>query len=211
MKQLLVFLLIAFGVTTVSSQVLTSAMGASPEEIVKRFVKLDVGGERVTPEGWQKADALFIQPSKPPTDFKIVVMASDYAVSEDPLAGKPGEVFLGYEELGEVGSSLRFELAPSRVETKIFESYVAVQIAKPPKARGIAQENSSLEWRIQGAQPQLIHMTAPGAVRYLTRMKNETKDPAMKANAKKAIANFEEIFLTEKNEEISYLCLSDWM
>ena len=54
-------------------------------------------------------------------------------------------------------------------------------------------------------------MTAPGAVRYLTRMKNETKDPAMKANAKKAIANFEEIFLTEKNEEISYLCLSDWM
>ena len=139
MKQLLVFLLIAFGVTTVSSQVLTSAMGASPEEIVKRFVKLDVGGERVTPEGWQKADALFIQPSKPPTDFKIVVMASDYAVSEDPLAGKPGEVFPGYEELGEVGSSLRFELAPSRVETKIFESYVAVQIAKPPKARGIAR------------------------------------------------------------------------
>ena len=160
-------------------------------EIVKRFVKMDVDGTRVTPEGWQKADALFTQPSKPPADFKIVVMAFDYAVSNDPLAGKPGEVFLGYEELGEVGSSLRFKLAPSRVETRTFARYVAVQIAAPatsPKTGVIAQQNSSLVWRIQGAQPSLMHMTAPSTVRYLTNIKNETKDPAMKANAEKAIA-----------------------
>jgi hypothetical protein len=189
---LLVFLLIAFGVIAVSSQALTSSrVGKSPEETVKLFVKMDSDGARVTPEGWQKADALFTRPSKLPTDFKIVVMASDYAVSDDPLAGKPGEIFLGYEELGELGPSLRFKLAPSRVETKTFESYIAVQIAAPaksPKAGVVAQENSSLKWRIQGTQPSLMHMTAPAAVRYLTRMKNETKDPAMKANAEKAIA-----------------------
>jgi hypothetical protein len=166
------------------------ASASSPKDVVEQFVKMDVGGARLTPQGWHDADALFVKASEPSQPAVLVVIGRRYAVSEATEKGATGESYFGYEEIGRIGaSSLHF--AYSRVEWYSFEKYKVV--ANSHRASGTDKENtqkldSPSEWKIDGVQPAETYVTADVAIRYVTQMRDNATDPAVRKNADQALA-----------------------
>jgi len=149
----------------------------SPKDVVEQFVKMDVEGARLTPEGWHEADALFVKPSEPPQPKVLVVIAWRYAVSEAPDKGDKTQFLMGYEEVGRINtSSLHFAPSNSGDVMWSFDKYTVVSTATP------------FEWRIDGVQPVEMHLTANAAMRYVTQMRARTSDPAIQKNADQALA-----------------------
>lgn len=150
----------------------------SPKDVVDQFVKLDVKGERLSPEGWHRADALFAKPSQPPHTKTVMVIARHYAVSGD--AGEADTTFsFGYEEIGRIDAvSLIFVSLNNGIEARSFQTYRVVQ----------SDVNHPSEWKIDGIQPPAMHLTAEAAIRYVTVMRAKTADPMIKKNADRTLA-----------------------
>jgi hypothetical protein len=151
---------------------LVRASAKSPKDIVEQFVKMNVEGTRLTPQGWHDADALFGKPSEPPQPKVIVVIAWRYAVSDWPTKENTAEFYMGYEEVGRLNtSSLHFAPSSSGDVMWSFSKY-AVVLANLP-----------LEWRIDGVQPTEMHLTADAAIRYVNQMRTKISDPTIQKNA----------------------------
>jgi hypothetical protein len=91
-----------------------------PKDIVEQFVKMDVEGARLTSQGWQEADALFVRPSEPPQPKVLLVIAWRYAVSDGPEKGNTADFYMGYAEVGRVStSSLRPQWSPQNRPTVV--------------------------------------------------------------------------------------------
>jgi hypothetical protein len=152
----------------------------SPKDIVDKFVKMDVEGERLTPEGWHQADALFVKSSEPPHTKVLLVIARHYAVSEATEKTEKTnrtEFYMGYEEVGRIDTtSLRFAPSNSGNATRSFDKYTV-----------LLEGNGSPEWRIDAAQPPAMHLTAEAAMRYVTQMRAKTTDPAIQKTADQTI------------------------
>lgn len=173
---------------------LRSVSGKSAKDTVEQFVKLDVEGTRLTPEGWQEADAIFVQPTRPPKDTVVVVIAEHYGVSES--IGKEKEKTIkfdmGYEELGRIDSMLHFTPSNKGIETRSAYTYTLLltNVYRTPDADQKLAERSPVpfEWRIDGEQPAETHITVRAARRYLSRMRDEADDHSAKQNAAKSLA-----------------------
>jgi hypothetical protein len=163
----------------------------SPRDVVDQFVKMDLDGARLTPEGWHTADALFVKHSEPYRPDMLIVVGRSYAVSE----GRPtntNEFYFGYEEVARISAAaLRFYPTHSGVETRSFDKYVVVPSATDASDKNVEAPSKVVrpEWRIDGAQPKTIHLTAKAAIQYLTQMRAKTSDPATQSNASRAISN----------------------
>jgi hypothetical protein len=160
----------------------------SPKDVVDKFVKMDVEGERLSPEGWYQADALFVKSSEPPHPRVLVVIARRYAVSEVTEKAHTNEFYMGYEVVGRIDTtSLRFESSNSGIETRSFDKYTVVLAdvnRAPETAKTTRHEgNASSEWRIDGTQPPAMHLTAAAAIRYVTQMGVKAADPVIQRNA----------------------------
>jgi len=196
MKRLLITLVV-FSVIGANAQS-PIVSGFSPKDIVEQFVKMDVEGERLTLEGWHRADALFTKPSKPPHPEVLVVIAKRYAVSAATDKANTTEYYMGYEEVGRIDTnSLRFAPSNSGIETRSFDKYTVVlsavnRIPETAKANG-HEGTASSEWRIDGTQPTAMHLTAAAAMRYVTQMRDKTKDPAIKKNANQTLAKLKRL------------------
>jgi hypothetical protein len=168
------------------------ALTESPKDVVQKFVNMDVEGERITSQGWRRADTFFLQPSQPSRRKILVVIAKHYGVSEVAVRGNTAEFYMGYEELGRINSSLHFSPSDSTVETRSMYKYNLVLTDANRKLvtdEKITKEvNGPFEWRIEGAQPAEMHITVDTAIRYVTQMRDKAKDPIVKRNADKALA-----------------------
>ncbi|MGA8762040.1 MAG: hypothetical protein WB562_04040 [Candidatus Sulfotelmatobacter sp.] len=164
---------------------------ASPKEIVEQFVKMDVEGERLTPEGWRTADALFAKHSEPFQPQTIVVVGRNYAVSTETEQGNTNEFYFGYEEVARVStSSLRFASTNSGVETRTFLKYsvVSTRIDRIQGNTKHSAEGMPSEWKIDGAQPTTTHLTAKAAIRFVTQRRTNMSDPVIQKNADLSIS-----------------------
>src|SRR5579863_5397652 len=103
MKRLLIPL-IASSVIAATAQAPGSSE-FSPKGVLERFVKMDVEGERLTPQGWHRADALFVKSSKPFQPKVVLVIARSYAISRAPEKTSTTEFYMGYEEVGHINTS----------------------------------------------------------------------------------------------------------
>jgi len=183
--------LVSFGLLSAFA---ISATGSikSAKEVVQRFVSMDVEGARLNSQGWHKADTFFARPSEPPQQKTIVVIAKHYGLSEGTIKGNMAEYSLGYEELGQITSLLQFVVSNSGVETRSICKYNLILTddnRRPVSDEKTAKEmDAALEWRIEGAQPAEMHIGVDAAVRYLTEMREQTKDPIAKKNADKGLA-----------------------
>lgn len=152
----------------------------SSKDIVGQFVKLDVEGKRLSPEGWERADSLFAAQSPRPESKGVVVIAWDYAISQ---TGKPQEdrdIYFGYEELGTL-DLLTLRFVPTIV-TEQTKSYLEYQLVEGAKSGGLL---------IAGRQPTEMHVTVPAALELL---RNESKRPLsepMKRNVAISIRSLE--------------------
>jgi hypothetical protein len=169
------------------------AATTSPKDVVDQFVKMDAEGERLTPEGWRQADALFVRPSEPPHTKVLLVIARHYAVSEATEKKNSPEFNMGYEEVGRIDTaSLRFAPSNGGIETRSFVKYTIVSgdvNRSPETAKTTSHEgNKSSEWKIGGTQPPAMHLTAAAAIRYVIQMRDKISDPTVKKNADQTLA-----------------------
>jgi hypothetical protein len=186
MKRLLIPL-IASSVIAATAQAPGSSE-FSPKGVLERFVKMDVEGERLTPQGWHRADALFVKSSKPFQPKVVLVIARSYAISRAPEKTSTTEFYMGYEEVGHINtSSLQFTSSNSGVPTRSFDKYTVV-LTDGDRMQGTARASeqegkTAREWKIDGAQPTTMHLTANAAIRFVTQMRDGTADPAVRKNA----------------------------
>jgi hypothetical protein len=155
---------------------------ASPKDVVQQFVNLDVEGLRLTPEGWTQADALFTKHTKPSLPTFVVVIGRHYGVSQDMT--RKDYFVLGYDDIGHIDTgTLRFMLTPVVPMVRYSTMGYTVTRADATGKNG----SVSSDWRIEGAQPTEMHLTADSAIRWVTQRRDKTKDPTIRRNADQTI------------------------
>jgi hypothetical protein len=73
-----------------------------------------------------------------------------------------------------------------------FDKYtvVLIEVQGPHENSNVAKhkDDMSTEWKIDGAQPTAMHLTAEAAIKYVKQMRNETTDPAIRRKAARTLA-----------------------
>ena len=152
----------------------------SAREVLVRFCDLDVQGGQLTPEGWQKTAALFAEPGKRQR-YGITVIR-DYVVSR-PLIENQAEFYVEYIELGRIDlSKIRFS-SPLPAGIKVRAGFQLKQSGTTP----VGHRADRAEWKIEGRVPE-PHLTVDSAIRYVTELRTDAKDPAARKNADRTLA-----------------------
>lgn len=188
MRKMLNSLIVIMAVSLIFARAATEP---SPKEVVEEFVKMDVDGDRLKPEGWRAADILFTKRSEPVYPPKIVVIARHYAVSPVPGPNKKNEFYFGYEGVGQFdASSLRFSPSNKGKEMRSFERYIVVltETGREGGSENKGSEQRPNRWKIEGSQPATIHLTARAAIVYITEIREQARDSKTKKNAEQALA-----------------------
>jgi hypothetical protein len=149
---------------------------ATPQSVVERFASLDVDGSRLTASGWRDADALFVHPSPASEPKSLIVIASHYGVSESPRKGDKMEFLMGYEELGRIDSASMIFTPTNAGPARQFDSFILVH-----------PDNTSMDWKIEGNQPTVMHLSPKAAMAYVARKLTKTSDPATRNNADRTL------------------------
>lgn len=155
----------------------------SARDVLVRFCDLDTQGEQLSPEGWEKAAALFATPSAPRRD-KITVVR-DFVVSNPAFDNGKAQFYVEYVELGRIDTSTArlSTLPPVKVR-------VMFELVKPSGARsskGSSHVEEPAGWRITGSVP-VPRLTIVAAIRYATKLREDAKDADVRKNAGETIA-----------------------
>lgn len=84
------------------------------------------------------------------------MIASRYGVSETPNKGNKTEFLVGYEELGRIDSASMIFAPTNAGATRQFDSFILVHF-----------DNMSIEWKIEGSQPTVMHLIPKAAMAYV--------------------------------------------
>ncbi|MGO9095237.1 MAG: hypothetical protein ACLQGV_08435 [Bryobacteraceae bacterium] len=142
-----------------------------------RFCELDLQGEQLTPEGWQKVAALFERPGAPRRDEIIVV--KDFGGSRPIFEKGRAGFYVEYVELG------RIDLLNARFSSPLppgIKVRAEFHLTKQP-AGGSSRAG---EWRIEGPVPE-PHVGVDAAIRCATELRAKAKDAAIKKNADRTL------------------------
>lgn len=155
------------------------------DAVCARFKELDSQGEQLTPDGWQRVAALFVNPGKPQLG-KILVIDGGGLLRSTPertrAEFKDGKGFAGWEYVlwGQINlPEVRFSEAnglPPGIKVKE-ES----RLTRVPGPSGVP------EWRIEGPVP-VPRLTVESATRYVTEVRANTKDATVRKNADRTLA-----------------------
>jgi hypothetical protein len=181
----------AFAIKTAAAIGLLAATGRpafpqppSAENVFARFCELDSQGGQLTPEGWQKIVALFVNPGAPRHN-RIIVTDRGGQLRPAPEGGKVGVgreyIQYGQIDLPEVRFSAVDGIPPG---AKIREALMyVVKMSGPGGAE---------ELRIEGPVPE-PHLTVDAAIRYVAGILADTKDAATRRNADRTLAALKHI------------------
>ena len=181
----------AFALRIVTAVGLMAATGGpalpqvpSAEDVFARFCELDSQGGQLTPDGWQKIAALFVNPGTPQHD-RIIVTDRGGQLRPAPEGAKVAvgreHIQYGQIDLPQVRFSAVDGLPPG---AKIREAFM--HVVKMPGPGG------ALQWRIEGPVPE-PHLTVDAAIRYVTEIRADTKDAATRRNADRTLAALKHI------------------
>ncbi len=159
-------------IIAVLSSASQNVQAASAKDVVEQFVKLDVEGARLMPQGWNQASLLFTRQADPSQPSLLVVIAKRYGVSQDTT--KENYFVLGYDDIGHIDpSTLLF--TPTHVPMVMWWY------------KGYRVELTKSGWRIEGAQPSEMHVGADAAMRWVKEVRDRTADPAIQRNANQTL------------------------
>jgi hypothetical protein len=202
--------LLSLSPTTTSAQGLTAPK--SPKEVLQAYRKMDADGERLTASGWYRASRFFVKPGRPPQHTVVAVMDGERVTDPDPRfkGDKRAELSVVCSALGQIDSSGRFTsvVAPQLIDPsgRLLMQPAAPGISGPaplgrpydlvltdthwefgPQGEGLREVKGSPEWRIETFEFE-PWVTVEVAIRYLTRLRDESSSGMMKSNADKSIA-----------------------
>jgi hypothetical protein len=128
----------------------------------------------MTPDGWVKVAALFVEPGAPRRDKVIVVERLGLS---DPSAEEGDRVgfYVQFNKIGTIDSTqARFSRGDHiYVREDVF-------LTKQPMA------GSKGLWRIEGPVP-VPHLKVDAAIRYATQLRDNAKDPEVRRNADRTL------------------------
>lgn len=184
-----------------------SAYPKTPRAVLEAYRKMDAEGERLTPAGWYRASIYFVRPDRPPGQVVMYVTDGERVTDLNPWirGNNRVEVSAVCSAIGQIDSSGRFTpvVAPGltdppgpgdaqiRGPAPLVRPYALVLTDTHwefgPKLEGPREVKGSPEWRIETFEPE-PWVTVAAAIRYLTRLHDESSSETIKGNADKSIA-----------------------
>ncbi len=164
--------------------------------MVEEFWKLETDGGRLTPEGWNKANAFFVRSTTPPTKRIILVIDKDFSVWDPVVKGNTADVIVGVHGICEINSELRSSRWPPAATGKDGAFWKLVLTNKHwelgTDGNAAREVTGSAEWRIDsagsGGTGNEIWLTVGAAIRYVTQMRDKTTNPVVKQNADRTLS-----------------------
>jgi hypothetical protein len=186
-----VFTLLA-GVTTSIAQILQYK--EPTEMLVKQYERLRADGALLSPEGWERASRLFERPKPYPTDSEILLISVPGIIGRDMADGDRARVGTKWgDSCGTIDSQLRYKpisLGEGCIMTE--EIFSLVFVHNPRAMVNGVQSGDIGEWKIEEA-PQTRAADIPAAIKYVERMRDQSKDLVIRSNANKTIATLKRL------------------
>jgi hypothetical protein len=181
-----VFTLLA-GTTTSIAQILQYK--EPTEMLVKQYERLRADGALLSPEGWERASRLFKRPKPYPADSEIFLISVPGIIGRWTADGDRARVGTKWgDSCGTVDSQMRYKpIMPNVACIMTEESFSLVFVHHPRAKMNGVQEGDIGEWRIEEA-PDARAADIPAVIKYVEKVREESKDPVIRSNADKTIA-----------------------
>jgi hypothetical protein len=159
----------------------------SPVTVVKGFLEMETNGGRLTPDGWEKANALFfVRPVAVPKKRIVVVISKDYSVDEIAIRANKAVIYHGYMDLGTIDSMLRYHAPdPRLLKTATLYHLIFADTHLQSRPNESTAERT-YEWKIEDPVTGLW-LDVESAVRYVADVRRGSKDPIVAKNADQTI------------------------
>jgi hypothetical protein len=155
-----------------------------PKEVLQEFVKMELEGARLKPEGRRNAEHLLVRPITALPDT-IDIVSDEFQIHETPPTKGSVKLDLYFPYFyGWLDSALRFKTAPhtARGNGLLREGINAAYVLVPADG----------SWRIENP-PSFTMISLATATRYVTEARNNTADPAIKKNALDTLAKLKKL------------------
>jgi len=173
----------------------TDLPGDSPREVLQRFCELDLDGAQLDAKGWREVANFFMRPAfEPPS--KIVVASSKYGVSEAKINELRAKLYVQALEWGEIDESLEFipatehPIHPIPVRSLYTLYFTDTHWERQSDGTSTKRTSSHPEWRIEGS-PAVRTISVETAIRYVTRLSEESTNAKLRQNAKRSVARLQ--------------------
>jgi len=175
-KRIIGTLILALAGTAALSQSAAEAT-STPKQVVEEFLKFETEGGRLTPEGLQRASRFFSRSAPEDKNRRIIVVTKAYSVDQMRSSGDGAKIYVGYHNLGEIDSALRYEKPnPKYLKYSLIYNVVRTGNADTP------------EWKIEEDPWSKLMLSRDAALEYVTTTRQRTTDPSVKSNADRTIA-----------------------
>ncbi|MFZ0861604.1 MAG: hypothetical protein ABR881_12180 [Candidatus Sulfotelmatobacter sp.] len=161
------------------------------ELVIRQYEKLVARGALLTPEGWKRASQLYERSDPYPRNGEIQVVSTGGLIAENWMHGDEAEVETKWDDFfGTIDGALRYKppaYAGSILMGRLFamvRTHQQVGTDERDKTTGITGPE---EWKIKGPQ-SLRFATIPAAIKYVQEIRDQSKDPVIRENAKETIA-----------------------
>ena len=205
--------ILMIGILTLSLFISPASISAqsapSPNEVLQPFLKMDAKGERLTASGWSGAAKFFVKPARRPQHYVVGVMFGE-EIYDTRIKGHKAEVSVRRSALGQLDSAGRFtsvivpELvdppgSPSRQpEVPQIRGGSGIDIIYlfiltdthwefDPRGKELREVKGPPEWRLEYFEFE-PWVTKDVAIRYLTKLREESSSQVVKGNADKSLA-----------------------
>jgi len=151
----------------------------SPTAVVDQFCRMDADGRHLGNDK-HAIEVFFTQPGS--RTGEAIVVIRDFVVSNAAIADNRATVVVEYTYSGELNSRTALftrSMSGFKVRTN-FDLVLTDESPRQTPARHPAT------WKINGPRPA-PHITVDAAIRYITRLRDETADSEVKQNAEKAL------------------------
>ena len=158
---------------TADAQRVFRSDGKPTSQVVVQYEELVSTGALLTPEGWEKAAALFKSATPYPASGEILIKSTGGTFGETWARDNKAEVQEKWTDLfGTIDSDLRYR-PPNRDASAMIFVYRLTDVNQ--------------NWKFDAIMNQRI-TTPERALGYVTEMRDKATDPAIKANGDKTIA-----------------------
>jgi hypothetical protein len=168
----------------------------TPEEVVRRFWKMETKGSRLEPNGWYRAAEYFS--GRPSSPHQMISVVSDYfSVHTVSVTGNKAGIAVYTREFRKLSPNLLLENVPNQAPNGVLVvpgmwfSYKLTLSDRHWEWSPLREEPREVagqkQWTIDGFQTDLV-LNTDTAIRYLTEMRDKSADLTTRKNAGQTIA-----------------------
>jgi hypothetical protein len=141
----------------------------------------------LSPEGWKRASQLFERSDPYPKNGAIQIVSTGGLVAEIWMRGNAAEVETKWDNFyGTIDATLRYKPTPRSIMMDQRFAMVCVPQQLGDEKGKTAGTCGPGEWKISGSQ-RVRFATIAAAIRYAERIREQSKDRAIRENADKTI------------------------